>query len=267
MNAVRIFHAGTLEVVICASRAELGAAAAAACEADLAAQLARTGEARVIFAAAPSQNELLAGLCASRSLDWRRVEAFHLDEYAGIAPGHPASFRRFLRERLMDRVPIGAFHELRGEAPDCEAECSRYAALLEAAKPGLAVAGVGENGHLAFIDPPVCDFDDARDVRVVDLDETCRMQQVHDGAFARIEDVPRRALSLTIPVLMRTPRLVVAVPGKAKRRAVRDALEGPISPACPASILRRHAGATLFLDEDSAAELKPAPSSVPSRDR
>lgn len=258
MNTVRTFHVGLLEVVVYASRVELGAAAAAACEADLAAQLSHTGQARAIFAAAPSQNELLAGLRAGRSIDWRRVAAFHLDEYAGIAPEHPASFRRFLRERLMDRVPIGAFHELRGDAPDCEAECRRYATLLAEANPALAVAGIGENGHLAFIDPPVCDFHDARDVRVVDLDETCRMQQVHDGAFARIEDVPKRALSLTIPVLMRTPRLILAVPGKAKQRAVRDALEGPVSEACPASILRRHAGATLFLDEDSAGEFIPA---------
>ncbi len=252
---IRTFRAGNLEVRIHATRAEMGEAGAAAVERAIAEILQRRDTARVVFACAPSQNEFLASLRASREIDWPRVEAFHLDEYAGLPAGHPASFRRFLKDRLTGRVPIGAFHELRGDAEDPDAECIRYAALLDRAKPDLAVAGIGENGHLAFIDPPVCDFADPRDVRVVDLDATCRMQQVHDGAFARIEDVPKRALSLTIPVLMRTPRLVVLVPGGTKRRAVRAAVEGPIHEACPASILRRHPCATLFLDTESAALL------------
>jgi len=252
---IRTFRAGNLEVQIYATRAEMGAAGAAAAEDAIRDVLRRRDTASVIFACAPSQNEFLASLGASRGIDWPRVEAFHLDEYAGLPASHPASFRRFLRERLTGEKPVRAFHELRGDAPDADAECARYAALLAEAKPDLAVAGIGENGHLAFIDPPVCDFNDPRDVRVVDLDEACRMQQVHDGAFARLEDVPRRALSLTIPVLMGTPRMVVLVPGTAKRRAVLAAVEGPIQEACPASILRRHPCATLFLDADSAALL------------
>ncbi len=225
-------------------------AAAASLAADLLGETAA-----VIFAAAPSQDEILAGLRATRTIEWPRLTAFHLDEYVGIGAAHPASFRRFLRERLLDHVPVAAFQQLRGEAPDPEAECDRYAALLREARPGLGVLGIGENGHLAFIDPPACDFSDRRDVRVVDLDPVCRMQQVHDGAFPRLEDVPRRALSVTIPLLMRTPRLVVVVPGMAKRGAVKAALEGEISEACPASILRRHPAATLFLDRDSAGLL------------
>ncbi len=214
------------------------------------------GSAGIIFAAAPSQNDILASLRAGTRIDWPRITAYHLDEYVGLGADHPASFRRFIREHLLDHVPVAAFHQLRGDAPDPEAEAARYAALLAQGKPQIAILGIGENGHLAFIDPPVCDFSDPRDVRTVELDPVCRMQQVHDGAFARIEDVPRRALSVTIPLLMRTPRLVIVVPGPAKQRAVKAALEGEIGEACPASILRRHPDAALFLDQDSAALLK-----------
>jgi glucosamine-6-phosphate deaminase len=178
-----------------------------------------------------------------------------MDEYAGMHGNHPASFRRFLRERLLDHVPVAAFHQLDGEAADAEAECERYAGLLGAAQPCLAIMGIGENGHLAFIDPPVCDFSDPRDVRAVGLDQLCRMQQVHDGAFARLEEVPRRALSLTVPFFLRVPRALVFVNGVRKSAAVRAALEGPIAEACPASALRRHPCGILFLDEAAASLL------------
>jgi glucosamine-6-phosphate deaminase len=237
------------------TRREAGRASAAEASAVLREAIEQQGAASVVFAAAPSQNEFLEALRTDASVEWRRVTAFHLDEYAGLRAGHPASFRRFLRERLMDRVPVAAFHELAGEADDLEAEAERYARLLSQQPPALVAMGIGENGHLAFIDPGGCDFDDPRDVRAVNLDDDCRRQQVHDGAFARVEDVPRNALSMTIPVFLRAPRLVVTVPGPAKARAVRSALEGPIEARCPASILRRHAGATLFLDRDSAALL------------
>jgi len=236
-------------------RREAGLASAAAAATVIRAAVENDGGAGVVFAAAPSQNEFLAALAADASIDWRRVTAFHLDEYAGLPASHPASFRRFLRERFMDRVPVAAFHELAGDAPDLEAEADRYGRLLREQPPVLVALGIGENGHLAFIDPGECDFHDPRDVRIVHLDDICREQQVHDGAFARAADVPRRALSLTIPFFMRTPHAVVTVPGAAKARAVRDAIEGPVSPRCPASILRRHAGAAIFLDTDSAGLL------------
>jgi glucosamine-6-phosphate deaminase len=245
-------------VFVSANRRDAGLAGAAAASAIIRAAIEKDGAAGVVFAAAPSQNEFLAALRDDASIDWRRVTAFHLDEYAGLPAAHPASFRRFLRERLMDLVPVAAFHELAGDAPDLQAEADRYQRLLAERPPVLVALGIGENGHLAFIDPGECDFDDPRDVRIVNLDDACREQQVHDGAFARAEDVPRRALSLTIPFFMRTPRAVVTVPGPAKARAVRDAVEGPISPACPASILRNHPGAAIFLDADSAALLKGA---------
>jgi glucosamine-6-phosphate deaminase len=217
--------------------------------------LARDGRAAVIFASAPSQNEFLAALREEPGIDWPRVTAFHLDEYVGLAPDHPASFRRFLVDRLFSHVEVASFHGLDGQAEDLGAECGRYAALLRAAGPSLAVLGVGENGHLAFIDPPVCDFAEPLDVRVVELDAACRRQQVNDGCFPSLEEVPRTALSLTVPFLLRVPRAVAIVPGPAKRAAITAAVLGPVTTACPASILRRHPDATLFLDDGSAAGL------------
>jgi len=250
------FVVDQLRVSVHPTRGALGRASAAAAAAVMRDAIEREGSAAVIFAAAPSQNEFLAELEGNSAIDWRRVTAFHLDEYAGLPAAHLASFRRFLRDRLLDHVPVAAFHELAGDAADLEAEADRYQRLLRKQPPVLAALGIGENGHLAFIDPAECDFEDPRDVRTVKLDEVCRQQQVHDGAFGRLEDVPRRALSLTVPLFLRTPHAVVTVPGAAKRQAVREALEGPIDRRCPASALRRHSGAELFLDGESAALLR-----------
>jgi glucosamine-6-phosphate deaminase len=249
------FLCGRLAVQVHPTRAALGAAAAQAVSAHIRSAIDRESRVAVIFASAPSQNELLAALREDPSIDWGKVTAFHLDEYVGIGPSHPASFRRFLQDRLFDHVPVRAFHGLQGEAPDLLAECARYTALMAREGPALAIVGIGENGHLAFIDPPVCDFAERKDVRVVELDEVCRNQQVHDGSFPSLEDVPRTALSLSIPFLLRVPRAVAVVPGPAKRAAIHAALEGPVTTACPASVLRRHPDATLYLDVDSAAGL------------
>jgi glucosamine-6-phosphate deaminase len=246
---------GRLQVQVYPSRPMLGLAAARIVAQALRDLLARDGRAAVILASAPSQNEFLSALRDEPGIDWPKVTAFHLDEYVGIAPDHPASFRRFLVDRLFAHVRVAWFPGLDGQARDLGAECARYAALLRGEAPSLAVLGVGENGHLAFIDPPVCDFADPADVRVVELDEPCRRQQVNDGCFPNLAAVPRTALSLTVPFLMRVPRAVAIVPGPAKRAAITAALRGPITRACPASILRRHRDATLFLDEDSAAGL------------
>jgi glucosamine-6-phosphate deaminase len=250
------FAVDDLAVSVWPNRRELGVASAGEASAIIRAAIHKGGSAAVVFAAAPSQNEFLAQLRADSSIDWQCVTAFHLDEYVGLPASHPASFRHFLRERLMDHVPLAAFHELAGDAPDLDRERNRYQRLLAEHQPALVALGIGENGHLAFIDPGECDFHDPRDVRVVNLDDICRRQQVHDGAFQCMEDVPCRALSLTVPFFLRTPRAVVTVPGAAKQKAVRDALEGPVDPHCPASALRRHPGAVLFLDGDSAALLQ-----------
>jgi glucosamine-6-phosphate deaminase len=252
----RSFTCARMTVEVHPDRPALGLAAARCVAAHIRDEVARRGQAVVVFASAPSQNELLAALRADPSVPWTRLTAFHLDEYVGVGRDHPASFRRFLVDRLFDHVPVGAFHGLDGKAADLRAECARYADHLRREAPSLALLGIGENGHLAFVDPPMCDFHDPEDVRVVELDEACRRQQVHDGGFDRLEDVPRQGLSLTIPRLLSIPRAVAIVPGPAKRAAVTAAVDGPVTTACPASILRRHGDARLFLDEASAAGLQ-----------
>lgn len=249
------YHVDSLAVEVHSDRRSLGAAAARCAAEAIGHAVAESGEAAVIFASAVSQNEFLETLRTLPGIDWTLITVFHMDEYLGIGRDHPASFRRYLAEHLVDHVPARQFHELRGDAADPEAECVRYERLLREANPALVALGIGENGHLAFIDPAECDFDDSRDVRVVDLDETCRRQQVHDGAFESLATVPLRALSLTIPVFLRTPRVVACVPGFTKKQSVKTALEGPVVESCPASVLRRHSGAHLFLDADSAALL------------
>jgi glucosamine-6-phosphate deaminase len=211
----------------------------------------RDGRVVVVVASAVSQSDFLNALGSDTRVDWSRVTALHLDEYVGISRDHPASFRRFQLNGLFSRVKPAAFHELGGDAPDIDAEVRRYTALLEELKPSICFLGIGENGHLAFNDPPV-DFDDPQAVRVVQLDDVCRMQQVHDGQFPDFDSVPKTALTLTIPAIMRIPELILNVPGKAKAEAVRAAVEGPVTPDCPASVLQRHTNATLFLDRESA---------------
>lgn len=247
---IRRLQCEQLEVAVYETRADAGAASAARFADRVNRVLREHGQASVVFASAPSQNEITAAL-RNVDIDWPRVTAFHLDEYVGLPADHPASFRRYIREHLLDHVPVGAFHGLRGEAPDPEAEAARYAALLAEARPSVVVLGIGENGHLAFIDPPA-DFREPRDVKVVDLDPVCRMQQVHDGCFASIDLVPTRALSLTVPFFMRTPHVVITVPGPTKRAAMRAAIQGPVTEQCPASILRRHPDAALACDQEAA---------------
>jgi glucosamine-6-phosphate deaminase len=212
---------------------------------------------RLLLAAAPSQNEMLQTLVRETlAFDWSRVDIFHMDEYLGLAPDHPASFRRYLRERILDRLPLShdRIHLIPGESADEPlAICLNYERLLKQSPIDLVCAGIGENGHLAFNDPPVADFHDPVGMKVVRLDEACRAQQVHDGCFPSLDAVPRHAYTLTIPRLLSARSLVVTVPGLRKAQAVRDALLGPIAEACPASILRTHPNATLYLDREAAS--------------
>lgn len=255
----RYHVSGRLAAEIHPDRETLGRRAARSVAAYLHDILAAQATARVIFACAPSQNEFLAALidpvlCGVR-LDWHRVTAFHMDDYVGLRGDQPQSFRHYLRTRLLDHVPMGEFHPLPAEEPDLEATCRRYEALLAKAPIDLICMGVGENGHIAFNDPPVADFDDPVLVKQVELDRACREQQVSDGCFPDFDAVPRLALSLTVPVFRRAKRLSIHVPGARKARAARATMNGPISAECPASILRLHPHATLYLDEESAGML------------
>lgn len=208
--------------------------------------------ASVIFAAANSQIQSLQALVELGGIDWSRVVMFHMDEYLGIDARHPASFRRFLRERVEQHLKPRVFHYIQGEAPEPLSECARYTRLLRAQPIDLCLLGIGENGHLAFNDPPVADFKDPHAVKLVKLDEACRQQQVGEGHFPNLATVPQYAFTLSIPALCSAKRMLCIVPERRKAAAVEAALCGPITTACPASFLRKQAHCTLFLDAESA---------------
>ena len=238
------------------SKLELGRAAAEAAGAILRTALAERGRARIIVGTGPSQNETIAALTGERGIAWSRVEVFHMDEYVGMARSHPASFRRWLDDHLAGIVHAGAVHYLDGDAADIEAECSRYTGLLEAAPIDITFIGFGENGHIAFNDPGVADFHDPAAVKRVRIDEKCRRQQVGEGHFPDIDSVPPEALTLTCPVLAGATHLICSVPDRRKAEAVRDAIEGPLSEACPASLVMTHPRCEIFLDAQSASLLR-----------
>ena len=252
---VRHLQVGTMKVEVHPSRAAAGEAAARAA-ANAIIELAQKRESvAIIFATGASQLDMLRALTGIDNLPWDRIHGFHMDEYIGISPDHPASFRRYLRDRLTNKVKMKEFFEVNGSAPSPEQTSREYAEKLRSADPQLCLLGIGENGHLAFNDPPVADFNDPVDVKIVPLDEACRAQQVAEGWFPRVEEVPEQAITLTIPALMRVPSLIVSVPGSRKAGIVRRALEEPIDTRCPATILRTHPNVTVYLDVDSAAEL------------
>jgi glucosamine-6-phosphate deaminase len=251
----RQFEVDSLSVFVHADRAELGKHAALQAAAAIRERIDQAGRVVILFASAPSQREMLEELIRVDGIDWTKVVGLHVDEYVGVGVDEPHSFRKYLIDQVTNRVPIGEFHGIQGEAVDPESECRRYSKLLEENPPDVALLGIGENGHLAFNDPPVADFEDPLAVKQVELDETCRLQQVNDGCFDSLDLVPKHALTLTVPAMFRARRLVVSVPGSTKSQAVKDALQGPITTACPASILRRHRAAVLLLDEESAAHV------------
>src|SRR4030042_3654116 len=246
------FIVDKLKVQIFESRKTMGKVAGQAVAQKMREMLKEKEELVMVFAAAPSQNEFLEELSKSHGVDWKRVTAFHLDEYVGLPDTAPQNFGKFLRERLFDQVRPGKVHYLNGMAEDPEAECDRYGALLKDHPLDIACIGIGENGHLAFNDPPVADFDDPVWVKAVPLDEASRRQQVGEGHFASRDEVPTHALSLTIPALRAARTLLCMVPERRKARAVCEALLGPISTACPASILRGTPHAHLYLERESA---------------
>ncbi|WP_342021317.1 6-phosphogluconolactonase [Martelella endophytica] len=250
LEPLSLRQTGTLLIKSFEDRASMAAAAAADIAAALSARIANRGAVRMIFAAAPSQAEALAELVAAPGIDWSRVTAFHMDDYIGLAADHPSGFANWLDTHLFSRVPFAAVHRL-DPGDDPEGAAARYAEKMAEAPIDFVVLGIGENGHIAFNDPPVADFDDPVDVKPVVLDDVCRMQQVNDGCFPDFDSVPQKALTLTVPRLMRADRLFCLVPGSAKREAVRATLHGPVETACPASILRTHSACTLYLDRDS----------------
>jgi len=247
-----------MNVIVSDSKRQMGQRAAEAGAEFIRQAIARAGGARIILATGASQFETLSALVAADGIDWARVTAFHLDEYVGMPATHPASFRKYLKERVADRLPtpMGAFHFIDGQA-DAKAECRRVGDLIAAGPIDVAFIGIGENGHLAFNDPPA-DFQTQAPYIIVDLDEACRRQQVGEGWFKTLADVPTRAISMSIRQIMKSAAIVCSVPDARKADAVRATMTAPVGPEVPASILRQHPGATLYLDAESATHLPEA---------
>ena len=248
------FYQDKLEVHVATTRAEMGRMAADLVATTINSLLETKEQVNMIFAAAPSQNEFLEALI-TRPVSWERVNAFHMDEYIGLAADAPQGFGNFLRERLFDQLPFRSVAYLNGNAASREEECSRYGELLQRYPADICCLGIGENTHLAFNDPHVADFNDPKLVKVVTLDEACRQQQVNDGCFATLQQVPETALTLTIPALCSATYMYCMVPGEKKAQAVLHTLTAGITEQYPSTILRTHQQAVLFIDEASAALL------------
>ena len=246
------FVVDKLKVRIFEDRKALGRAAGEAVAEKMREILRYQKELFVVFAAAPSQNEFLEELGRRTGVDWGKVAAFHLDEYLGLPDTAPQSFGHFVRERLFKKVHPGSVHYLNGMAKDAEEECDRYAAFFKNHPFDIACIGIGENGHLAFNDPHIADFNDPFSIKMVELDLVSRRQQVNDQSFQNLESVPRKAITLTLPTIFSAKFIYCMVPAITKAQAVRRTLEGPITTDCPAAILRKHENAILFLDGDSA---------------
>ncbi len=253
MNTIKEMQAGKLKVKVSETRKDMGELAAMEMAAGLKQLLKEKDEVNIIFAAAPSQNEFLETLIQIKGIEWSRVNAFHMDEYIGLDKKAPQGFGNFLRDRIFGKVGFKTVHYLDGNARNPEEECIRYANLLKQSPVDIVCMGIGENGHIAFNDPYVALFDDPELVKIVELDEKCRQQQVNDGCFSRFADVPVHALTLTIPALIAGKYLFCMVPGKTKAEAVTRTIKGEMDQSCPASILKGHDHAVLYIEKDSAA--------------
>lgn len=237
------------------SSADMGYAAAGQVAEKIHELLQFQDEINIIFAAAPSQNEFLNALKANKTIPWGKINGYHMDEYIGLPAEAQQAFGCFLRIRLFEKVPFKSINLINGKAEDIEAECLRYGDLLDKNSPDIVCMGIGENGHIAFNDPHVALFHDPQSVKVVDLDLKCRQQQVNDGCFPTLEEVPEYAITLTVPALMAGKNIFCMVPGGTKARAVYTSLHGAVEESCPASILRTHNHACLYVDQDSASLL------------
>ena len=251
---MREFTADKLTVKIMPNRTEMGEVAASDIVAAIKDALSKKDEINMIFAAAPSQNDVLKSLVES-DVEWNRINAFHMDEYIGLDKSAPQGFGNFLMEHIFSKVSFKSVNLIDCSASEPEAECERYAKLLEENPVDIIIMGIGENGHIAFNDPWVADFKDTKKVKPVLLDGVCRQQQVNDGCFASIDLVPKSAITLTCPVFMEAPQLFCIVPAITKANAIRNTVYAEVNEECPATVLRQHPAAVLYLDADSASLL------------
>jgi len=244
-----------LTVKVFDTRDELGKVAAVEAGDALRDLLKRKNKVNVIFAAAPSQNEFLKYLIQEDGISWDRVNAFHMDEYVGLHKDAPQGFGNFLRMQIFDKLPFASVNYIDGQAEDAEKECERYGNLLSENPVDVVCMGIGENGHIAFNDPPVADFKDKKKIKVVKLDNVCRQQQVNDGCFLSFNDVPEKAFTLTVPELMSAAKIFCVVPGKRKAEAVANTLNQKLTSLYPSTILRTHNDVVMYLDKESAQML------------
>jgi glucosamine-6-phosphate deaminase len=249
------FQKDKLTVKIFPGKDEMGKAAAISVAKKLTTAIAEKGFANLILATGASQFQFLEHL-QKQKINWKKITVFHLDEYMGMPVTHPASFRKYLKERILEKVQPKQVYYLNGDAPDIEAEVLHYENLLKEYPIDVGCIGIGENGHIAFNDPSVADFNDPKLVKVVELEEACRKQQLGEGWFPTLDDVPTHALSLTIPAIIRCKHISCVVPDERKSEAVYHTLNAEISTACPATILRTHPDTVLYLDEEATSKLK-----------
>lgn len=252
---IKEFDKGSAHIMVFENRVQMGTAAGKAVAEKIRELQKQKKEMNIMFAAAPSQNEVLEQLVSEEGICWKAVNAFHMDEYIGLPAEHPAGFANFLKRALFTRLPFKEVFYINGSSSDTEAEVKRYAGLLKEHPLDICVLGIGENGHLAFNDPGVADFHDSLLVKAVELDEQCRQQQVNDGCFTSLNLVPAKAITVTIPGLMAADHLYCSVPSATKAKAVRNLVTGDISLSCPASILTRKHGVKIYLDADSAKDI------------
>jgi glucosamine-6-phosphate deaminase len=244
-----------MEKLIYKTKQQMGAAGAAHATEAIKQAIEEKGQANIILATGTSQFETIKSLTSSSGIDFSKVTMFHLDEYIGLPANHPASFRKYLKERFVDKVPaLKAVHFVEGDADDPQQECGRLGDIITKNPIDVALIGIGENGHLAFNDPPA-DFETEEPYIIVELDEKCRGQQLGEGWFETLEQVPRQAISMSIRQIMKSTCLIVSVPDKRKAEAVKNALEGKVTNMCPASILQTHPNCKIFLDNDAASLL------------
>jgi len=237
------------------TKQQMATAAATAVAEKIRKAIIEKAQANIVLATGASQFEVLESLVNAEGLDWSKVVMFHLDEYIGLGIEHPASFRKYLKQRFVNKVgSLKAVHFINGDAPDCRKECHRLSQIITENPIDLTMAGIGENGHLAFNDPPA-DFQTEDPFIIVNLDQKCRQQQLGEGWFDKLDDVPKQAISMSIQQIMKSALLIVSVPDKRKAQATKAALEGPVTNMCPASILQQHPYCKIFLDENAASLL------------
>jgi glucosamine-6-phosphate deaminase len=251
---IKSFNLNNLQVKIYNEEADAGQAAAVFVAESIQKAIQKNGKANLILATGASQFAFLDAL-KQKEIDWQKITVFHLDEYKNLSDQHPASFRKYLKERILDIVKPGKVYLINGDAPDLQNEIEQYEKLLKEHPIDVACIGIGENGHIAFNDPPVADFNDPKWVKVVELDEACRRQQLGEGWFPTFDDVPKEAVTLTVTAIMNCKTISCMVPGERKAQAIKDTLEGEITTACPASILRTHPDTVLFMDLPAASKL------------